>query len=464
MHRQERHQVHGNFTNESTIDSSTREMVCGISSSRIGTSNDDATMHSQSCGEQPNTSGVSPVEGSHPAGNPSTAAAMIFPLAVAWAYLDAIAKTWLALGEKLHITIYGKSTENAHTIGRASKRSSSSRNTPGQQHATAAIPRQEYREGNVYPHRSRAHHHQQPNRLEFTLGDFLRSKIPQQNEPFEDHLSVLAPHTAEAAAQSSTAGCNDVCLPAQDRKAPAYGDDVRTTTTNATALRPRCFCLGSRRPKGLPVSTRPRKTDKTLVLDLDETLIHARKDLTRGGERETGRFDFMVVLSPKTKALSVNVGCCAHHGGGQEGPTSSTTSTAVRDTIEQARFRSRAVGDVLAETARSVPRSGGVIERRGSQIGRKVYVSKRPHLKEFLQAVSKEFEVVVFTAARAEFARAVLDEIDPFRKMVDHVLTRESCTRLVLSRRKQAAVVKDLGVIGRPLSKVCCFPKVGCGM
>lgn len=85
---------------------------------------------------------------------------------------------------------------------------------------------------------------------------------------------------------------------------------------------------------------------------------------------------------------------------------------------------------------------------------RKVYVSKRPHLHEFLQAVSKEFEVVVFTAARAAFARAVVNEIDPRGEMIDHVLSRESCTRLSLSKRKRAAVVKDLGIIGRPLSKV----------
>lgn len=91
--------------------------------------------------------------------------------------------------------------------------------------------------------------------------------------------------------------------------------------------------------------------------------------------------------------------------------------------------------------------------------GRRIYVRKRPNLKEFLQAVAKEFEIVVFTAARAEFANAVLDEIDPRREMVDHVLSRESCARVRLQSRhrgetKRGTVVKDLGIIGRPLSKV----------
>ncbi|CAN0201861.1 unnamed protein product, partial [Hapterophycus canaliculatus] len=98
---------------------------------------------------------------------------------------------------------------------------------------------------------------------------------------------------------------------------------------------------------------RSRATDKTLVLDLDETLIHARTDVRKMGE---GRFDFMDQRPP-----------------------------------------------------------------------RRVFVRKRPHLREFLEAASELFEVVLFTAATEEFANAVVEHVDPERKLVDHILSRESC-------------------------------------
>ncbi|CAM9746281.1 unnamed protein product [Discosporangium mesarthrocarpum] len=143
-------------------------------------------------------------------------------------------------------------------------------------------------------------------------------------------------------------------------------------------------------PEPLPQPRRPRSSDKTLVLDMDETLIHA--NTTR-----TGDVNFVVKLPLKRRRFP------------------------------------------------SFPRKA-----------KKLYVRKRPHLNEFLATASKHFEIVLFTAARVEFAMAVLDVIDPERKFVDHCLARDNCLRLKTEQRRgqRTAVVKDLGILGRPLSKV----------
>ncbi|CAM9569796.1 unnamed protein product [Discosporangium mesarthrocarpum] len=78
-----------------------------------------------------------------------------------------------------------------------------------------------------------------------------------------------------------------------------------------------------------------------------------------------------------------------------------------------------------------------------------VHVRKRPHLDEFLRAVSSmSFEVVVFTASEAECADRVLDALDPDRSLIQHRLFRGACLRV------RNNFVKDLNVLGRDLSRV----------
>ena len=83
-----------------------------------------------------------------------------------------------------------------------------------------------------------------------------------------------------------------------------------------------------------------------------------------------------------------------------------------------------------------------------------VYI--RPYLRTFLEAVSRMFEVVVFTAACREYADQILDFIDPDNILFHHRLYRESCVECVPDPGSPDAKVyiKDLRLLGRDLSDV----------
>ncbi|OVA13449.1 NLI interacting factor [Macleaya cordata] len=75
------------------------------------------------------------------------------------------------------------------------------------------------------------------------------------------------------------------------------------------------------------------------------------------------------------------------------------------------------------------------------------YVLKRPGVDEFLETISKNFEVIVFTAGLKEYASLVLDKLDS-KGVISHRLYRDSCKEM------DGRFVKDLSELGRDLKRV----------
>lgn len=59
--------------------------------------------------------------------------------------------------------------------------------------------------------------------------------------------------------------------------------------------------------------------------------------------------------------------------------------------------------------------------------GEEVRVNKRPGLDSFLQEASKNFELIAYTAGLEEYAHALLDHLDPTGSIFRHRLYRDGC-------------------------------------
>ncbi|CAJ1060858.1 CTD small phosphatase-like protein 2 [Xyrichtys novacula] len=77
----------------------------------------------------------------------------------------------------------------------------------------------------------------------------------------------------------------------------------------------------------------------------------------------------------------------------------------------------------------------------------KVYMILRPHVREFLQSMAKIYELFVYTCAKKEYAKKILNILDPQRKLFRHCLYQEDCSCVL------GHYVKDLNVLGRDLAK-----------
>ncbi|CAD8059110.1 unnamed protein product [Paramecium sonneborni] len=77
-----------------------------------------------------------------------------------------------------------------------------------------------------------------------------------------------------------------------------------------------------------------------------------------------------------------------------------------------------------------------------------VGVSVRPCLQIMLELLEPNFEIIVFTASHGQYAKRIVEYIDP-KKIISRVLSREHCCF-----SDQGQYVKDLSIIkNRPLSK-----------
>jgi CTD nuclear envelope phosphatase 1 len=133
-----------------------------------------------------------------------------------------------------------------------------------------------------------------------------------------------------------------------------------------------------------------RVPQKTLVLDLDETLIHS---LAKGGRMSSGHMVEVKLAAPVSAA-----------------------------------------GEPAATLAPQHP----IL----------YYVHKRPHCDEFLRKVCKWYKLVVFTASVQEYADPVIDWLEQERKFFQARYYRQHCTL------RNDAFIKDLSSVEPDLSKV----------
>ncbi|KAF5741162.1 CTD small phosphatase-like protein 2 isoform X1 [Tripterygium wilfordii] len=77
-----------------------------------------------------------------------------------------------------------------------------------------------------------------------------------------------------------------------------------------------------------------------------------------------------------------------------------------------------------------------------------VYVRCRPHLRDFMDRVSRLFEIIIFTASQSIYAEQLLNVLDPKRKIFRHRVFRDSCVYV------DGNYLKDLSVLGRDLAHV----------
>lgn len=75
-------------------------------------------------------------------------------------------------------------------------------------------------------------------------------------------------------------------------------------------------------------------------------------------------------------------------------------------------------------------------------------INIRPHAVELLKELSKNFEIIVFTASHSCYANVVLNYLDPENKYIAHRLFREHCYYTA-----EGVHVKDLRVLNRDLSQ-----------
>ena len=175
-------------------------------------------------------------------------------------------------------------------------------------------------------------------------------------------------------------------------KSPTSPNVHRITKYPHTPAPPRPL-IPPRLPSYTAAPRNAKVPQKTLVLDLDETLIHS---LAKGGRMSSGHMVEVKLSTPMATALT------------PDGPPTML----------------------------------------GPQHPILYYVHKRPHCDEFLRKVCKWFKLVVFTASVQEYADPVIDWLEQERKFFQARYYRQHCTF------RNGAYIKDLSAVEPDLSKV----------
>ena len=216
--------------------------------------------------------------------------------------------------------------------------------------------------------------------------DSESKKTPTQKDPKLSHL-------VEFKRQSS----NIVIFPleAKENYPGNYSQYLEKTLTHISQLKDINFEYALEDPKineGVPKLSFNKKI---LVLDLDETLIHADFD----EEFSPDEYDTIIQFKAKNE------------------------EEKKEKNIEDSDSTSCCLSEVEEDEVHSV----GIFIRKG--------------VKHFLEEVNKYFEVGIFTASVKEYADAVISFLDPENKLIKFRLYRNNCINY-----NDAFTVKDLRI------------------
>ena len=151
-----------------------------------------------------------------------------------------------------------------------------------------------------------------------------------------------------------------------------------------------------------------RNNKKILLLDLDETLVHAdfREEFLNSNEKYDEIISFYSVEEPSSTLEKSNKD--------EDDTESNVTDDESKDENENKTIN-------------------------------KVGIFLRPGVRKFLEEVSKYFEVGIFTASVPEYADAVINFLDPENKYIKFRLYRNNCINVGdLVRVKNLRILKNI--------------------
>ncbi|EFQ96717.1 nuclear envelope morphology protein 1 [Nannizzia gypsea CBS 118893] len=225
----------------------------------------------------------------------------------------------------------------------------------------------------------------------------IRIKIQNESKQNREQRHAKARSSRRGDAGSNASGASGNAgmdgNPVADSLKSPVSQAARKLTRYPHAPTPPRPLVPRRQPSYLFGAPPPRAPQKTLILDLDETLIHS---LSKGGRMSSGH---MVEVK-----LSM--------------PMASAGSPGAAPTIV------------------------------GPQHPILYYVHKRPHCDAFLRKVCQWYKLVIFTASVQEYADPVIDWLEQERKFFHSRYYRQHCTI------RNGAYIKDLSSVEPDLSKV----------
>ncbi|CAB1101096.1 unnamed protein product [Ectocarpus sp. CCAP 1310/34] len=213
-----------------------------------------------------------------------------------------------------------------------------------------------------------------------------------------------------------------------DADAKAYNNRVRPLLAHIP--RPRLFgavapAPGVARNDGIgscgSKKVVPMGHKKTLVLDLDETLVSS--------SRTPCDCDYKVVFKIHSREKASN---------NQENTPFFAANADAPD-----------ANSAAANSSEGIQHAGGYYGRDDDIVQEIVYyVQLRPGLARFLEKVAAIYELVVWTASGKSYADAIIDLLDPAGDIFAERFYRDSCLR------HHNLCVKDLRRLGRPMNTV----------